>query len=180
MTTLLINAFEPNGPHESLVMAATSAVTDPLRRDLVGSPFERFMTSEERQAYHSDQPLITDETRAAAQDVGAARALLFAYPTMAGTVPAVLKNWLERVLVPGVGFVFDAKGRVAPGLIQIVRLGAVTVQPPLRGRRDGGRRTILRTIRLNAAKRCRTTWVTIPEGDPEGADERGRRALSGW
>ena len=180
MTTLLINAFEPDGPHESLVAAAASAVSDPLRRDLIGSVFERFMSAEERQAYHSDQPLIADETRAAAEDVADATGLLFAYPTVAGTVPAVLKSWLERVLVPGVGFVFDAKGRVAPGLIQIVRLGSVTVQPPMRGRRDGGRRTILRTIRLNSAKRCRTTWVTIPGGDLADADERVRHALSGW
>jgi len=179
MSTLLINAFSPDGPHEELVSAAAAAVRAPVRRDLVGSPFEGFMTADEHAAYHSETPLIEEATRQAAEDVAGSGALLFTYPTVAGTVPAVLKSWLERVLVPGVGFVFDAKGRVAPGMTQISRLGVVTVQAPMNGRRDGGRRTILRTIRLNCAKRCHTTWLALDDSEV-GRTGRVTEALSGW
>ena len=42
-----------------------------------------------------------------AEIIKQAEALVFVYPTWWSTMPAILKGWLERVLVPGVGFVFD-------------------------------------------------------------------------
>ena len=43
--------------------------------------------------------------------------LVFVYPTWWSGLPAILKGWLERVMVPGVGFVFDEQtGKVRPGL----------------------------------------------------------------
>ena len=84
-----------------------------------------------------------------------------------------MKGWLERVLVPGVAFVFDHKHRVRPGMQNIRRIGAITTSPHsrvarLRGR-DAGKRTTARTLRLSAHKRCRTTFVSVPTpADDEG------------
>ena len=103
---------------------------------------------------------------------------------MAFNVPAVMKGWLERVLVPGVAFVFDDKHRVRPGMQNIRRIGAITTSP--HGRltrlraRDAGKRTTARTLRLSAHKRCRTTFVSVPTpADDEGIGKI-RKALRRW
>lgn len=182
LNVLLLDAYPADGAGAAVV----SDVRDQLEasghavRHRSLAEFPPFMTAEERAAYHGDQPLIADDTLAAADDVRWATALVFAYPTTTGTVPALLKGWLERVLVPGVGFVLDDEGKVAPGMPQIVRLGVMTTRPGRRPRRDGGRRTIMRTIRLNCARRCRRTWVSIPESRAASARARIVAAFGRW
>ena len=45
---------------------------------------------------------------------------MFVYPTWWSGLPAILKGWLERVMVPGVGFRFDERThKVRPGLGQV-------------------------------------------------------------
>lgn len=165
LNVLLLDAYPPDHAGSLVASEVRSALATGghAMRHRSLDAFSPFMTAEERAAYHGADPLRAAETREAAEDVRWATALVFVYPTMAGTVPAVLKGWLERVLVPGVGFVLDDRGRVAPGMTQIVRLGVVTTRSGRKPRRDGGRRTIMRTIRLNCARRCRRTWVSIPE-----------------
>ena len=41
-----------------------------------------------------------------------AEAFVFIYPTWWSTMPAIMKGWLERVMVPGVGFIFDDHHRL--------------------------------------------------------------------
>lgn len=140
------------------------------------------MSTAERGAYHEPEPLMAAETKAAAKAVGDADALLFCYPTTTFTVPAVLKGWLERVLVPGVAFVFDAKDRVAPGMTNVRRLGVVTTTPhgwlTTKRARDQGRRTILWTLRLSCHRLCRRTFASMPVGSVDQA--RITRALRRW
>jgi len=99
--------------------------------------------------------------------VKAADALVFVYPTTLFGVPPVLKGWLERVMVLGVAFVFDAKRRIRPGLTNVRRLAAVTTTRHSRRvtwrARDLGYRTIMRTLRMNCHARCRQTFVRLPE-----------------
>ncbi|MEO5902206.1 MAG: NAD(P)H-dependent oxidoreductase, partial [Ilumatobacteraceae bacterium] len=91
--------------------------------------------------------------------------LIFVYPTWWSTMPAILKGWLERVMVPGVGFVFDASGRVRPGLTHVRRLvGISTYGSPhwyVRLVNDNGRRTISRALRMSTGWRTRTTWLPL-------------------
>lgn len=185
---LLIDAFGVDDPDR--VVASTAAETlidaghevDHLRLDAAG--FVPFMSSAERAAYHGDQPLIAEETKAGAQALERADGLLFCYPTTTFTVPALLKGWLERVLVVGVAFEFDDKGRTRPGMTNIRRIGVVTTTPhrrwATRRARDLGRRTILWTLRLSCHRLCRRTFVSIPAGTGPDAAARIRQALRRW
>ena len=114
-----------------------------------------------------------------------AEALVFCYPTVLFTVPASLKAWMERVMVPGVAFVFDENNKVRPGLTGVRRLAVVTSTPhhPRRVRkaRDLGRRTVMRTLRLNCHALCRRTFVSLPTGlSAEARRKELDRQLAGW
>ena len=146
--------------------------------------FDPVLSAAERVAYHGDNPVVSEDVRDSAARVAAAEALLFCYPTVAFNVPAALKGWLERVMVPGVAFVFDDQHRVRPGMVNIRRIGAVTSSPHSRltrlRARDGGKRTTARTLRLSAHKRCRTTFVSVPSPADDAGAARIRRALRRW
>ena len=91
--------------------------------------------------------------------------LIFVYPTWWYGLPAMLKGWLDRVLVPGCAFLMpDAENTdIRPALTHITRLGVFTtcgaswwltrfVSAP-------GKRTILRGIKLLCARGCRTCYT---------------------
>lgn len=91
--------------------------------------------------------------------------LIFVYPTWWYGLPAILKGWLDRVLIPGVAFELpQVEGaNIAPGLTHIKRLAVFTtcgaswwltftIGAP-------GKRTILRGVRLLCAKSCRTEFA---------------------
>lgn len=146
--------------------------------------YNKVMSAEERAAYHSDVPVVSEDVRDSADRLRKAQSMLFCYPTLTFTVPASVKGWLERVLVPGVAFVFDEKHRVRPGMTNIRRVGAITTSP--HGRiarlraRDSGRRTTARTLRLSCHSRCRVTFLSLPTPLNEHAPTRIRRALRRW
>jgi NAD(P)H dehydrogenase (quinone) len=55
----------------------------------------------------------------------AAHALVLIYPVWNEGFPAILKGFLDRVLLPGVSFTKGTDGAMAPGLLNINKLGAV-------------------------------------------------------
>jgi NAD(P)H dehydrogenase (quinone) len=98
------------------------------------------------------------------EDVSWCDTLIFVYPTWWYGLPAILKGWLDRVLVPGLAFDLPQKegDNIAPGLSHIKRLAVFTtcgaswwltlfVGAP-------GKRTLLRGIRLLCAKGCKTAF----------------------
>ena len=197
MRVLLLDAYEPDDPDRAVVDAAVETLggrgheLDVL--DLSGT--DQFMSAAEHAAYHSDEPVVSDDVRDSVARLRQAGGLLFCYPTVAFTVPARLKGWLERTLVPGVGFVFDRNNRIRRGMTNIRRVGAVTTSPHDRRARmrarDGGRRTTVRTMRLCSHSRCRVTFVSLPAGTGAGAGAasdgigaaeaaRIRRGLRNW
>ncbi len=186
MRVLLLDGYDPSDPDRLVVDEAVQEL-GAGRHELdllVVHSFNSVMSAAERVAYHSDQPVISDDVRDSASRLRAAEALLFCYPTVAFNVPATMKGWLERVLVPGVAFVFDDRRRVKPGMENIRRIGAITTSPHgrmarLRGR-DAGKRTTARTLRLSAHKRCRTTFVSVPTPADNEGTARIRRALRRW
>ena len=186
MRVLLLDGFDPSDPDRRVVAEAVEELGAGHHDvDLLAvHAFNAVMSAAERVAYHGDQPVISDDVRDSAERLQAAEALLFCYPTVAFNVPATMKGWLERVLVPGVAFVFDDHHRVRPGMENIRRIGAITTSPHgrwarLRGR-DAGKRTTARTLRLSAHKRCRTTFVSVPTpADGEGV-AKIRKALRRW
>ena len=95
--------------------------------DLYAIGFRVAMSTAERQAYEGETPLIDEHTREHARLVGWADCLVFVYPTWWSGQPAMLKGWLERVMVPGVAFVFDeSNGKVRPGLRRVRRLVGIS------------------------------------------------------
>ena len=186
MRILLLDAYDPDDVSRRVVDEAIAELEAGRHElDLLAvHSFNAVMSAAERVAYHGDQPVISDDVRDSAERLQAAEALLFCYPTMAFNVPATLKGWLERVMVPGVAFVFDDQHRVRPGMQNIRRIGAVTTSPHSRltrmRARDAGKRTTARTLRLSAHKRCRTTFVSVPSpADNEGI-AKIRKALTRW
>lgn len=167
----------------------TCAVADATRRglergghdvttlDLYRLGFAPAMSREERAAYHEADPLIDPMTAEHAALVQAADALVFVYPTWWSGPPAVLKGWLERVLVPGVAFRFDARGKIRPALTNIRRIvGISTYGSPwllVKLLNDGGRRMLRRTLWLSCGWRTRTSWLGLYSVDTLEDEARG-------
>ena len=186
MRVLLLDGYDPSDDDRRVVREAVEELEAGRHAvdQLAVHGFNAVMSPAERIAYHSDQPVISEDVRDSAARLQAAEALLFCYPTLAFNVPAPLKGWLERVMVPGVAFVFDDKHRVRPGMQNIRRIGAITTSPHSRmarfRARDAGKRTTARTLRLSAHKRCRTTFVSVPSPADDAGIARIRRALRRW
>ncbi len=191
MNVLIVNAFAADDPaREPLVEVAaatlSSAGHDIRRSDLIDDGFAPFMTPEDRRAYHTEQPVADPTVAAEAESVLWAEAILVCYPTTAFTIPTALKGWFDRVFLPGVAFTFDHKGRVAPALTKVRRLGVLTTRRHPRWqvwrRRDGGWRTIVRGVRLNCHRWCRVTWVAagVSPRRTRRAQKTIRRKLGRW
>jgi len=145
--------------------------------DLYDLRFRVAMTAEEREAYHGDSPILDPLVAEHAALVQRAETIVFVYPTWWSGLPAMLKGWLERVLVPGVGFVLDERtNKVRPGLGQMRRLiGISTYGSPrwyVRLVNDNGRRIITRALRMSCGLRVRTAWLGLYAVDTSTPAER--------
>lgn len=91
--------------------------------------------------------------------------LIFVYPTWWYGLPAMLKGWLDRVMVPGVAFLMPdgANKDIRRGLTHITRLGVFTTCGASWGLTQlmgaPGKRTLTRGLRSILAARCRTVFV---------------------
>lgn len=146
--------------------------------DLYALGFGAAMTADERAAYHTETPIVDPMVRDHAELVRTSAAMVFVYPTWWSSMPAILKGWLERVFVPGIGFQFNEEGKVRPALTQMRRLvGISTYGSPwayVKAINDNGRRTIMRTIRINTGRFTRTSWLGLYAIDTATPDERER------
>lgn len=106
--------------------------------------------------------------------------LIFVYPTWWYGLPAILKGWLDRVLVPGLAFLMpnDTHKDIRPGLGHISRLGVFTTCGAswwlTRMIGAPGKRTLLRGLRLLCAKNCRTAFAAHYLMDSSTPDSRAR------
>jgi NAD(P)H dehydrogenase (quinone) len=146
--------------------------------DLYAEDFQPCLTADEHRRYldvaddHPD-PVV----RRHMSLVRTAECLVFVYPTWWSGLPAIAKGWLERVLLPGVAFVLDPRtNRVEPALGSVTRLVGITT---LGGPRwesvvlgNAGRRTITRSVRAVAGRRCRTRWLAMHRLDDAPAPAR--------
>lgn len=133
--------------------------------DLYAAGVRAAMSPAERTAYHSDQPLLDPLIATHVELLRAAEALVFVYPTWWSSLPAILKGWLERVMVPGVAFVFNEEGKVRPGLTHVRRIiGISTYGSPrvyVGAINDNGRRTLTRALRMICGLRTRCSWLGL-------------------
>ena len=150
--------------------------------DLYADRFVASMSLEERLAYETDTPILDPMVDDHAARLKRAEALVFVYPTWWSGLPAILKGWLERVMVPGVSFEFDpVTGKVRPALQHVRRLiGVSTYGSPRRNVlliNDNGRRIITRALRMSCGWRTRATWLGLYAMDT--STEADRRAFLG-
>jgi NAD(P)H dehydrogenase (quinone) len=139
--------------------------------------FRVAMTAEERLAYHSDQPILDPMVARHADLVRRSDGIVFVYPTWWAAPPAILKGWLERVMVPGVAFHLDQRTqKVQPDLRHIRRLVGITTygSPRLYVRvlTDPGRRTITRALGTLCSRRCRRRWLALYGMDTNTGEAR--------
>jgi len=144
--------------------------------DLYAIGFVPAMSAAEHAAYDSEQPLIDPMTAAHGELVRQAEVLAFVYPTWWSGPPAMLRGWLERVMVAGVAFTFDEEGKVHPALSNVRRIvGVSTYGAPwtyVKLMQDGGRRMLTRALRMNCGLRTPTTWLGLYSMDTQGDAER--------
>ena len=169
---------------------AALAHHDLHRVDLYADGFDPAMTADEHRIYLSENPIVDPMARRYADAVLSSQALVFVYPTWWAGLPAIMKGWMERVLVRGVAFDFDDKNRLRPRLQHIQRLAGVTtygsnrLAVALTG--DGGRRTLGRTLRTSTGVKTRTTWLGLygidaaSDSDRAAFLERVHREFSTW
>lgn len=144
--------------------------------DLYDIGFRAEMSLPDLQAYRAQAEPPDPMVRAHIELIRTAQVLVFVYPTWWGGPPAVLKGWLERVLVPGVAFRFDERGRVRPGMTHVRRVVGISTygSPWLYAKlvTDVGRRMIMRALRLNCGWRTTTTWLGLYSVDTAGPNDR--------
>ena len=145
--------------------------------DLYADGFQPCLSQGEWRGY-LDSPANRAPVANAAEDIAWCDALIFVYPTWWYGLPAMLKGWLDRVLLPDVAFLMpDGVNRtIRPGLTHITRLGVFTTCGASRWLTffvgAPGKRTILRGVRLLCAKRCRTAFAAHYLMDSSTLDSR--------
>jgi len=92
-----------------------------------------------------------------------------------------MKGWLERVMVPGVGFRFNERtGKVEPGLGHVRRIVGISTYGSPRAYvlavNDNGRRILTRALRVSCGLRTRTTWLGLYAIDTSTPDLRAEFA----
>ena len=148
-------------------------------RDLYAEGFDPTLSAHEHEIYEDEaRNRLAVESHCA--DVAWCDALIFVYPTWWYGLPAVIKGWLDRVLVPGLAFLMPdgENADIRPGLTHITRLAVFTTCGAsfwlTRVIGAPGKRTLLRGVRAICAKRCRTVFAAHYLMDSSTAESRAR------
>lgn len=148
--------------------------------DLYGENFDPVMGLEERLGYHTpgeNEKMVAAELAL----IKWCDTLVFVYPTWWFGLPAMLKGWLDRVLIPHATFTLPTEDLpIQPLLQNITTVVAVTTcgarrwQSKLIG--EPGRKTLLRALRYICHKRCRTRYAALYKIDTSTQGDRERYA----
>ena len=150
--------------------------------DLYAEGFQPCLTQAEWQGY-LDTPTNRAPVDEAATDIEWCDTLIFVYPTWWYGLPAMLKGWLDRVLLPDVAFLMPdgVNKTIRPGLTHITRLGVFTTCGASRWLTyfvgAPGKRTLLRGVRLLCAKRARTAYAAHYLMDSSTSDSRAAHLI---
>ena len=134
--------------------------------DLYDNGFDPVLSREDWDDYLD----TSKNTSKVSQDVAALRwadTLIFVYPTWWYGLPAMLKGWLDRVLLPEVAFHMPTKDgeTIRPGLTHITGLAVFTTCGAswwlTRMIGAPGRRTLMRGVGLLCSKRKRSTFAAL-------------------
>ncbi|WP_208349617.1 NAD(P)H-dependent oxidoreductase [Pseudaestuariivita rosea] len=132
--------------------------------DLYKRGFDPVLSAHEMDIY-LDTPANRDPVSSDVDDILWCDTLIFVYPTWWYGLPAMLKGWLDRVLLPDVAFLMpdEQNADIRRGLTHIKRLGVLTTCGASWGLTHmlgaPGKRTILRGVRSICHTRCKTMYV---------------------
>ena len=148
-------------------------------RDLYAEGFDPVLSAPEHAGYE-DEAANRLPVESHVADLEWCDTLIFVYPTWWYGLPAMIKGWLDRVMLPGVAFLMpDAvNATIRPGLAHVTRLGVFTTCGAswwlTRMIGAPGRRTLLRGVRLLCAKGCRTVFAAHYLMDSSTPESRAR------
>jgi NAD(P)H dehydrogenase (quinone) len=133
--------------------------------DLYADEFEPVLSLQERVDHHAP-PETKTEVLEYCRHLQWCDALVFVYPTWWSGQPAMLKGWLDRVLIRGVAWDLpEGASRITPLLGNVRRLVIVTSHgsPAWVNMLEGqtGRRVISRGVRVLCHRFARTTWLAM-------------------
>ncbi|MCY4006206.1 MAG: NAD(P)H-dependent oxidoreductase [Rhodobacteraceae bacterium] len=125
-------------------------------------------------------PGNTEAVRRHVENIQWCDMLIFVYPTWWYSLPAMLKGWLDRTMVPGVAFHLPPSGggSIQPGLSHITHLavfttcGASRIWTYIVG--APGKRILLRGLRAVCARRTRTAFAAHYKMDSSTPASRAR------
>jgi NAD(P)H dehydrogenase (quinone) len=110
--------------HRDVVESLQAAGHEVDDFDLYAEGFNPVMSREERLGYH-DVPNNRAPVEAYLQRLQRAEALVFCFPIWCFGLPAMLKGFFDRLLMPGVAFDISDPAHVKPALTHIRRISAV-------------------------------------------------------
>ena len=150
--------------HDCAVRSLTAAGHEVDDCDLYAEGFDPVLSRRERLDYHDER---VNRTHAAGyiERLTRAQGLMFVYPTWSMSPPAILKGFLDRVMVPGVAFDLTDDGKLTPRLTNIGRIGAAVTygQKRLAAEWFGNpsRRLVTRYVKFFTGPGTRTTFLAF-------------------
>ena len=147
--------------------------------DLYARGFQPVLGSKELEGY-LDRP---SNEAMVAEDVADLRwcdTLIFIYPTWWYGLPAMLKGWLDRSMLPGIAFTMPQSegGSIKPALDHINGVAAFTTCGASRWLTwymgSQGKKTILRAVRLLCARKAKTAFAAHYLMDSSTPESRKR------
>jgi putative NADPH-quinone reductase len=138
--------------HDGILTALKGAGHSVDDCDLYAENFDPRLSREERLGYHDVGPNI-EPVRGYVERLRAAEALVLSFPVWNFGYPAILKGFFDRVFLPGVSFELTEGGGIAPKLLNIKKLAAVSTYGGSRLRAvlagDPPRKVVTRVLRAN-------------------------------
>lgn len=131
--------------------------------DLYAENFDPVLSAEERRNYHDETINRLPVARHVARLL-AAEGLVLSYPTWCFGLPAILKGWMDRVLLPGVSFRLE-NGVARPNLTHIRRIAGISTYGRPRWTAflvgDPPRKAVTRYLRVITAGRARIDYLAL-------------------
>ena len=146
-------------------------------QDLNAEGFDPVMSRAERLGYHA----IPDNVAPVAAEVArlrAAQALVLCFPAWSFGPPAILKGWIDRVMLPGVSLHIQPDGSVRGGLTHLRKLGGVVTYGQTRWRArlmgDYPRKLVCRYLRFSMGMRTPVAFHAHYAMNVSTAESRAR------
>ena len=148
--------------------------------DLYAEGFDPVMSRADRLAYH-DEPANHALAQGGVERLAAADALVLCFPAWINSPPAMLKGWLEKVMLPGVAFTLGPQGW-RPALRNIRAVAGVVTYGGARWRNwlagDSARKIVTRAVWSYTGWRARVRYLAL-YGTDKSTPERRTAFLAG-